>query len=232
MEQIRIDLKIFAASNQAPPTDALIRVFHRWIQTSRLDELMLDVADYSHVHQGPGVLLLCHGSHYALDAGNGELGLLYSRRRRRLEETESPTPAPDPSTPLGDLEDRLANVFHSALEACRALEEEADLAGQLQFPGDHFHLVINNRWSEQQSAFRSQLQGSGLQGPLEGKLLAFLRRLFPSGQVTLEPLEESRVAFEIRADRTPGAAVLLERLATSPEPSPASNFPLAEAVGQ
>ncbi len=229
MEQIRIDLKIFAASHQAPSPHALIGVFHRWIQTSRLNDLMLDVADYSHVHQGPGVLLLCHGSHYALDSENGEVGLLYSRRRPFAGPPESPRPgldSVDPNSDLENLENQLVDVLRSALEACRALEDEGDLAGQLQFPGDRFHLMINDRWSERQSALRSQ---SG--GPLESKLLGLLRRLFPSGRVTLEPLEGSRVAFEIRADRAPGAATLLERLSDLAKPSPAAEFSLAEAVG-
>jgi hypothetical protein len=34
--------------------EAVIPVFHRWIQEQIFDELLLDVANYSHVPDGPG----------------------------------------------------------------------------------------------------------------------------------------------------------------------------------
>ena len=57
-------------------------MFHDWIQNQRLDELLIDVVDYRHVHDGPGVILIAHDAHYAFDTSEGRLGLLYSRRPR------------------------------------------------------------------------------------------------------------------------------------------------------
>lgn len=53
----------------APPDlEALIGVFHRAIQGARLEGLLLDVADYRHIPQGPGVLLVGHDADYGCNA--------------------------------------------------------------------------------------------------------------------------------------------------------------------
>lgn len=103
----RVQVKIFASETADPM--ALIPVFHRWIQDSVLeDELAIDVADYSHVHEGPGVVLIGHGADYYYDLGEGKPGLMYSRKRA-LE---------------GTLGDRLRDAIKNALSACERLENE------------------------------------------------------------------------------------------------------------
>lgn len=103
----RVQVKFFA-SDTVDPT-ALIPVFHRWIRDGVLkDELAIDVADYSHVHEGPGVVLIGHGGDYYYDLGEGKAGLLYSRKRA-FE---------------GDLEARLRDAIRRATKACEQLEAE------------------------------------------------------------------------------------------------------------
>ena len=55
--------------------------FHKWIQNGSLDELLIDVTSYAHVHRGPGVLLIAHEAHYAFEETDGEPGLRYVRKR-------------------------------------------------------------------------------------------------------------------------------------------------------
>ena len=101
-----------------PGPRAVIPIFHEWIQQHRLDdELLIDVADYSHVHHGPGVLLMSHEAQYGLDQADGKLGLLYSRRRKGE----------------GDVHVRLSAAFRAALRACHLLQEEPALDGKLRF---------------------------------------------------------------------------------------------------
>jgi hypothetical protein len=133
-DTVKIDLKVLATTRSPLQLERSIPVFHRWIQERSLDELMVDVADYTHVPEGPGVVLVCHDAIYSLDRGGGALGLLYSRRR----ETH-------PSLgPITSLDDRLASVFRRALVACGRLDRERELAG-LVFPADRFELAINDR---------------------------------------------------------------------------------------
>jgi hypothetical protein len=168
-EIAKIDLKVLAAQGAASAAapvelERAIPVFHRWIQQRALDELMVDVADYTHVPGGPGVILVCHDAIYSLDSGGDELGLLYSRRR----ETHPALGA------IASLDDRLASVFRRALRACELLERESDLAG-LRFPGDRFELAVNDR-----------RVAAGEAGVLAAALGRLAGRLFPGEQPWIE----------------------------------------------
>src|SRR4051794_35624708 len=115
MNPEHLNVKIFAADPSPLVSRDFVPVFHRWIREHRLDELCIDVVDYGHVHHGPGVMLICHGAHYALDQGGGRIGMLYSGRRRER----------------GALEEMLVVALRKALVASVALEEDPALAGRI-----------------------------------------------------------------------------------------------------
>ena len=98
-----------------------IPVFHRWIQEQALPGLLVDVADYRHVPEGPGVVLVAHEAIYGLDLGGGRLGLLYNRRTRL-----DAAPA-----------EALPQAFRAALEACRKLEQEPEFRRHPELRGRH-----------------------------------------------------------------------------------------------
>ena len=58
----------------------LIPVFHRWVATQAMPELLVDVADLRHVPAGPGVILVGSEADYSLDHSGGEWGLQYRRK--------------------------------------------------------------------------------------------------------------------------------------------------------
>lgn len=70
-----------------PPGDleAAIRVFHRVLQRGLAEGLTLDVADYRHVPQGPGVLLVGH------DVDYGVSGEAFTVVRKRSAEDSAAT---------------------------------------------------------------------------------------------------------------------------------------------
>ena len=104
----RVQVKLYAERPEPNPS-AFVRVFHRWIREDAIEgELLVDVADYSHVHHGPGVVLIGHGSDLAYDQGEGRPGLLFSRKR-----------AFD-----GGLRARLTDALTRALDACARLEAD------------------------------------------------------------------------------------------------------------
>jgi hypothetical protein len=73
----RLELKLFAEPNGVPEARDLVPVFHGWIRDRRIPhELLIDVADYSHVHQGPGVILVGHRAMYGIDRTDGRPGFL------------------------------------------------------------------------------------------------------------------------------------------------------------
>ncbi|MCZ2156226.1 MAG: hypothetical protein LC114_20380, partial [Bryobacterales bacterium] len=76
-----VNLKLFAEEPYPETITAVIPVFHRWIQQNSLPGLLIDVANYTHVPNGPGVLLIGHEFDISLDQADGELGLLYIRKQ-------------------------------------------------------------------------------------------------------------------------------------------------------
>jgi hypothetical protein len=129
MDTQKLQLKIFVTpeSARAVNPEAFIPVFHRWIKEHTLPELVIDVANYVHVPQGPGVVLIGHGSDYFMDEGEGRLGLLHNRKR------SGPGPA-----------DRLEDLARRTLHAASLLERDPALAG-LQFVPNELLFRVNDR---------------------------------------------------------------------------------------
>jgi len=130
MSPARLGVKVFAAegANDIAATE-LIPVFHRWIQEHAVPGVLIDVADYSHVHEGPGVMLIGHEGDYALDERGGRRGLVYWSKRGHER----------------DLATRLQAVARAALAACERLAGEPELAGRLAFRGDALEVAARDR---------------------------------------------------------------------------------------
>lgn len=103
----------------APSSEAAIPVFHGWIRDARItDDVLIDVADYGHVQEGPGVLLVCHEGHYVIDHRAGRPGLAYHRKR-----------GPAGSTVTSSFLVALGRLWHAA----ELLASEPTLAGKVVF---------------------------------------------------------------------------------------------------
>jgi len=127
MDLQKINVKFFVDNSGAVPLTRFIGVFTSWIQAS--DGIYLNVADYSHVHAGPGILLLAHDANISMDNTGNRLGLLYNRKQ-----------------PLrGTNREKLLLTFRTALETCRRIEEEPTLQGKCTFRGNEAFFLINDR---------------------------------------------------------------------------------------
>ena len=129
MEFQHVNVKLFVKNAEEVDLEALIPVFHGWIQNQARGELLLDVADYRHVRSGPGVVLIGHEGNYSLDNTGGRLGVRYNRKAV-LEGTN---------------QDRLVQATQAALAACRRLETDPSLDGTIQFNGREMEVFINDR---------------------------------------------------------------------------------------
>ena len=123
----RVGVKFFCSAGQDVPLPEFIPVFHRWIQTSAVDGMLIDVADYSHVPEGPGVLLVGHEGIYSVDERTGRRGLAYWRRRGGEDSFDG----------------ALLASLRAAARACRLLEEE--LAGRMRFKGNEIEIYATDR---------------------------------------------------------------------------------------
>src|SRR5687767_2741883 len=115
MDATRVDVKLFVEGNAQIEAPDLIAVFHAFIQRGAIEnELLIDVTDYTHVSDGPGVLLIAHEGLYAFDNNKGRHGLLYSQRRARID---------------GGFRAALSYGIRQALRICALLEREESLRG-------------------------------------------------------------------------------------------------------
>ena len=136
MQLQQVCVKYFVEDPSALDTDALIPIFHRWIREHQLtNKMLIDVADYSHMHQGPGVLLMGHEEIYSVDEAFGEQGLLYVRKRGAAPK--------DPATGV-------RNALSATLRACALLEQHPDLRTGFDLTRVQFR--IHNRLVAQNTA--------------------------------------------------------------------------------
>jgi hypothetical protein len=121
-----VNVKLFAEGKPDIHLERFIEVFHQWIATQSTDELLIDVADYRHVPEGPAVILVGHEADYVIDHADGRMGLLYNRK----------------ATCEGSSEDKLRQAISAALQACQRLEEEFQ---DLKFGRSEIAVTINDR---------------------------------------------------------------------------------------
>ena len=127
MELQKINVKVFIAEpNKVPLTD-FIDIFHSWIQAA--DGVYHDVADYSHMQAGPGIVLVADDANVSIDETDNRRGLLYSQKSKLS----------------GSNLEKLSTVLRSALENCHRLEEEPELRGKLRFLGSKVEILVNDR---------------------------------------------------------------------------------------
>ncbi len=107
-EPQRVGVKVFVEDQKAFDRARMIDVFHRWIQEDRVPGTLIDVHDYTHVPEGPGVLLIAHEWHLRTDEAGGRIGLEYELKRGGS----------------GSLAERMLAAISSVLEAGAALEQD------------------------------------------------------------------------------------------------------------
>jgi len=196
MDTVKYELKLFVEDASGIDLEEFIPIFHHWITAHELEELLIDVADYRHVPDGPGIVLIGHDAHYAMDLTDGRLGLLYSRRRETQPGLRD----------IHSVEDRLRSVWHCALTACQRLAAHPALAGRLQFRGNELLLRCNDRLHGPNTA--------AAYSELCQHLEPFLATLYTGQQVEVEHYSErtSRLTVSIKVAESPDVDTLLTRL--------------------
>src|SRR5688572_7795266 len=75
MELQKLNVKLFVEQPNAIPLADFIEIFHSWIQAT--DGVYHDVADYSHMQAGPGIVLVAHDAHVSIDESGNRRGLVF-----------------------------------------------------------------------------------------------------------------------------------------------------------
>ena len=189
MNPNRICVKLFATETPAAKILDCVPVFHKWIQKRNVaDHLLIDVADYSHVWQGPGIMLVAHEANFNTDQTAGRLGLQY-QRKRPME---------------GDFAARVGFAIKAVATACAQLE--TDLPGKINFLGNEIQISLNDRLAAPSGQEALKSMESGLSG--------LLAKLYPGESPTVEGLADgkSRPVITVRSTQSVDVKTLLERL--------------------
>jgi hypothetical protein len=190
MDLHRFGIKFFAADAARIDILKLIPVYHRWIQQHALPDLLIDVADYSHVPAGPGVMLIALEGNYALDETQHERGVLYYSKHRLA----------------GELPERLAQVARKALKAAELMSRDAELEGALKVPGNRLQFFANDRLAAPNT--------DAAYAELEPALKTFLDRLYAGAPYDLAREEDptERLTVRVQAQGEVPLDTLLGRL--------------------
>lgn len=105
-----------------------VAVFHDWIRQSALQGLLIDVASYAHVPNGPGVILIGHALDYGVRIALGRVELTCRHKR----------------DPAGE-GDALKRCLRQLLQAAQLLESATKLSEAPRFRAADFVFRSNDR---------------------------------------------------------------------------------------
>jgi hypothetical protein len=169
-----VNTKLLATDSGRVELEPLIPIFHEWIRDRVFEEMLLDVADYRHVHDGPGVMVIGLQGNYSVDHTDGRLGVRYNRK----------------AALGGTNADRLIQSTHAALVAFERLESESSMKGALRFGGRELEILVNDRaLAPNTDATRRDV---------EPELHSFLGTLFRGHAYALTHETEPRRLFTVR----------------------------------
>lgn len=164
-----INIKFFIENPESVRLEEYQGIFNNWIQRHVTEEMLVDVADYLHVHHGPGIVLIGHEANYSLDNMDGRLGLLYNRKAQ-LE---------------GSTQDKLLQAARAALTAVRLLEKE----NGLKFNAQEAQVIINDRLIAPNTLETF--------AAVEADFKAFFERLYKGADYELTHTPDFRERFQV-----------------------------------
>lgn len=172
MDLQKLNVKFFVERSDGIRLTDFIDVFHGWIQATDGD--YHDVADYSHMQAGPGIVLIANDANVSIDETGNRRGLLFSQK----------------SCLNGSNQEKLRSIFLDALENCRKLEEEPVLREKLRFAANEALISVNDRLlgSNSQESFDE----------IKGDIEVFAQQLFGSSDVSLWRNSDPRERLHVR----------------------------------
>jgi hypothetical protein len=172
MDLQKLNVKFFVERSDGIRLTDFIDVFHGWIQATDGD--YHDVADYSHMQAGPGIVLIANDANVSIDETGNRRGLLFSQK----------------SCLNGSNQEKLRSIFLNALENCRKLEEEPVLREKLRFAANEALISVNDRLlgSNSQESFDE----------IKGDIEVFAQQLFGSSDVSLWRNSDPRERLHVR----------------------------------
>jgi hypothetical protein len=182
----KISVKFYLDHGHNIAPETWFKTFNNWISAHNGSDVLLDVADYSHVPNGPVTLLLGHEYDISIDDTDAKRGLLYNRKQPNG----------------GGFAQQLSAAVRAACETCRRLEVEEAVV----FQGNELRLILNDRLNAPNT--------KNTHNAINDDLQAFLHQLYDGSEVIAKRRKDTRQRFtlDIRAEGDWPVAKLLENL--------------------
>ncbi len=195
----RLSVKFFFEELSIDVED-FIPVFHRWIRENVVpNELLLDVADYKHIVDGPAILLVGHEADYVVDLTDAKPGLMYVRKR-------------DAGV---DLSEALGTTLSQALNGVKLTESDVELKGKLKLRTDAATIVLLDRlnYANAANGDGADTAAAAAQTQLSNNLAAIFGDDATVTRVSNDPREP--LTFELSAPSAPDVDSLLSQLGSA-----------------
>lgn len=178
----KFDLRLYA--DIAPEvgsegiSDRLLEIFGRW----RLEEgeELMDLADYAHIPEGPGILLVGHRWQFGIDWAGSESSLFYSSRKGLS----------------GDLTARLSQALGGLFQKSVRLLSESSMSSGVTPRTGELEIVFNDRLT-----FPNTDVGDATARPAVDAVVAKLYDSAPS--VVREADTGKRLAYRVHSQQAP-----------------------------
>ena len=187
MSTHKISVKLYRNQGHDVAPETWFQPFNTWISAHDGADVMLDVADYSHVPAGPVSILLGHQYDISIDDSDHKRGLLYNRKFPQAD----------------NFADQLSAAIRSACETCQRLQAEGD---NVSFRGNEIRLILNDRLNSPNT--------SDTLNAIQDDLNSLLSKLYEGADVAIERREDPKQRFtlDIQTDGDWPVEKLLENL--------------------
>jgi len=175
MDLQKFGVKLFFNTNESYLSKDFVPVFHNWIQDQAIDDhLLIDVTDYSHILDGPGVMLIAQEGNFSLDQESQQPGIMYMRK------TEI----------AGSFKERFNIVLSTVVKAANRLNDN-NISKQADFTPNSFRFITNDRLYAENTVDNQDLYKRKIQKALDGK--------YSDSQFKFEDVSEKneRLAFTV-----------------------------------
>ena len=176
MELQKFGIKLFLDSNGSYSSKDFIPVFHSWIQDKIVaDNLVIDVADYSHIPDGPGIMLIAHEGHFSLDQENLKPGIMYMRKTELK----------------GSFKVRFKKVLSTVIEAADRLHNN-NINKKIHFINNSFRFIANDRLYAENTIENQTLYKNSIK--------KVLNEIYPDSNIEFDDVSNNkeRLAFTVQ----------------------------------
>ena len=176
MDLYKFGIKLFLHTSKDYSSQNFIPVFHKWIQDQAIpNHLLIDVADYSHIPDGPGVMLIAHEGHFSLDQENLQPGIMYMRKTE-LE---------------GSFKVRFKKVLSTVIEAADRLHNN-NINKEINFINNSFRFIANDRLYAENTIENQAL--------CKNNIKKVLNEIYPDSNIEFDDVSNNneRLAFTVQ----------------------------------